>query len=106
MYGFSKEGPYGEKPAYDDIIQAKSGIVAAQGEFTGTPQYLATVLADKTTGLVGLSAIIAALYHREQSGEGQEIEVPMFETMVSYTMIEHMYGKTFSPPEGDRKSVV
>ncbi|MCM3569018.1 CaiB/BaiF CoA-transferase family protein [Neobacillus mesonae] len=100
MYGFSKEGPYGDKPAYDDIIQAQSGIAAAQGEITGEPQYLATVLADKTTGLVGLSSILAALYHRERSGEGQEIEVPMFETMVAYTMIEHMYGKTFSPTEG------
>jgi crotonobetainyl-CoA:carnitine CoA-transferase CaiB-like acyl-CoA transferase len=100
MYGFSKEGPYGKRPAYDDIIQAESGIVAAQGQLTGTPQYLATVVADKTTGLVGLSSILAALFHREKSGEGQEIEVPMFETMVSYTMIEHMYGKTFSPPEG------
>ncbi|MBM4763215.1 CoA transferase [Bacillus sp. B15-48] len=100
MYGFSKEGPYGERPAYDDIIQGESGIAAAQGEVTGTPQYLATVLADKTTGLVGLSAILSALYHREKTGEGQEIEVPMFETMVSYTMIEHLYGKTFTPPEG------
>ncbi|WP_085990909.1 CaiB/BaiF CoA transferase family protein [Oceanobacillus senegalensis] len=100
MYGFSKEGPYGGRPAYDDIIQAESGVAAAQGEITGTPQYLATVLADKTTGLVGLSSIIAAIYYREKSGEGQEIEVPMFETMVSYTMLEHMYGKTFSPPIG------
>jgi crotonobetainyl-CoA:carnitine CoA-transferase CaiB-like acyl-CoA transferase len=100
MYGFSKEGPYGERPAYDDIIQAASGIVAAQGEMTGTPQYIATVLADKTAGLVGLSSILAALYHRERNCEGQEIEVPMFETMVSYNMIEHMYGETFSPPIG------
>ncbi|TQR12274.1 CaiB/BaiF CoA transferase family protein [Psychrobacillus soli] len=100
MYGFSKEGPYGERPAYDDIIQGASGIAAAQGEVSGAPQYLATVLADKTAGLVGLSSILAAIYRRELSGEGQEIEVPMFETMVSYTMMEHMYGKTFSPPIG------
>ncbi|MFS0646713.1 CaiB/BaiF CoA transferase family protein [Siminovitchia sp. 179-K 8D1 HS] len=100
MYGFSKEGPYGDKPAYDDIIQAASGIAAAQGQITGHPQYLATVLADKTAGLVGLSAILSALYHRERSGVGQEIEVPMFETMVSYTMMEHMYGETFSPAIG------
>lgn len=100
MYGFSKEGPYGDKPAYDDIIQAASGVAAAQGQITGQPQYLATVLADKTAGLVGLSAILSALYHRERSGAGQEIEVPMFETMVSYMMMEHMYGETFSPAIG------
>lgn len=100
MYGFSNDGPYAGRPAYDDIIQGASGIAAAQGEITGAPQYLATVLADKTAGLIGLSSILAAIYHREVSGKGQEIEVPMFETMVSYTMIEHMYGKTFSPPIG------
>jgi len=100
MYGFSKDGPYSKKPAYDDIIQGASGIAAAQGQISGEPQYLATVLADKTAGLVGMSSIIAALYHREKSGEGQEIEVPMFETMVSYSMIEHMYGETFTPPLG------
>jgi len=100
MYGFSKEGPYGEKPAYDDIIQAASGVAAAQGQITGNPQYLATVLADKTAGLMGLSAILAVVYHRERNGGGQEIEVPMFETMVSYTMMEHMYGETFSPAIG------
>lgn len=100
MYGFSKDGPYGDKPAYDDIIQAASGVAAAQGQITGSPQYLATVLADKTAGLVGLSAILSALYQRERSGVGQEIEVPMFETMVSYTMMEHMYGETFAPAIG------
>ncbi|KQL35729.1 MULTISPECIES: CoA transferase [Bacillaceae] len=100
MYGFSKEGPYGDKPAYDDIIQAASGIVSAQGKVSGSPQYLATVLADKTAGLVGLSSILAALLYRQQKGVGQEIEVPMFETMVSYNMIEHMYGETFIPAKG------
>ncbi|MBP2075859.1 CaiB/BaiF CoA transferase family protein [Oceanobacillus polygoni] len=100
MYGFSKKGLYKDKPAYDDIIQAASGIAAAQGKITGDPQYLATVLADKTAGLFGLSAILSALYHREQNGYGQEIEVPMFETIVSYTMLEHMYGKTYSPALG------
>lgn len=97
-YGFRKDGPYGSKPAYDDIIQGASGLAAAQGEMTGVPQYMATVLADKTTGLMAANAILAALYHREQTGEGQHIEVPMFETMISYTLIEHIYGLAFDPP--------
>lgn len=100
MYGFSKEGPYGEKPAYDDIIQGAAGVAAAQGQMTGQPQYLSSLMADKTAGLVGVSAIIAALFHREKCGEGQEIEVPMFETIISYNMIEHMYGETFTPAIG------
>ncbi|MBO0959995.1 CoA transferase [Neobacillus sp. MM2021_6] len=97
-YGFSKKGPYREKPAYDDMIQGASGLAALQGEVAGTPQYMATVLADKTTGLMMMNAILAALYSRERTGEGQEIEVPMFETMISYSLVEHMYGLTFDPP--------
>ncbi|SEI90660.1 Crotonobetainyl-CoA:carnitine CoA-transferase CaiB [Bhargavaea ginsengi] len=101
MYGFSEDGPYAGRPAYDDIIQAASGMASAQGKINGQPQYLATVLADKTTGLIGLSSVLAALYQREVSGIGQEIEVPMFESMVGYTMTEHLYGKTYNPPLGD-----
>jgi crotonobetainyl-CoA:carnitine CoA-transferase CaiB-like acyl-CoA transferase len=99
-YGFGKDGPYGSKPSYDDIIQGASGLAAAQGKMTGTPQYLSTVIADKTTGLIALNAILAALLHRTETGSGQEIEVPMFESMVAYTMVEHMYGQTFVPPLG------
>jgi crotonobetainyl-CoA:carnitine CoA-transferase CaiB-like acyl-CoA transferase len=101
LYGFSKKGSYNDKPAYDDIIQAGSGIASVQGEMNGEPQYLSSLMADKTTGLIGLSTIIAALLYREKTGEGQEVEVPMFESMVSFSMIEHMYGHTFSPPIGD-----
>lgn len=99
-YGFSKNGPYGSKPSYDDIIQGASGLAAAQGEMTGTPQYMASALADRITGLMMLNSILAALVHREKTGEGQHIEVPMFETMTFYTMIEHFYGLTFDPPLG------
>jgi crotonobetainyl-CoA:carnitine CoA-transferase CaiB-like acyl-CoA transferase len=100
-YGFSKDGPYATKPAYDDIIQGASGLVASQEAMTGTPQYMATVLADKTTGIMASNAIMAALFYRLQTGEGQNIEVPMFETMVSYNMIEHLYGLAFEPPLGN-----
>jgi len=101
MYGYSKDGSYSENPAYDDIIQAASGVAATQGKMTGHPQYLSALVADKTAGLFGVNAIIAALYHRERTGVGQKIEVPMFETLVSYNMIEHMYGHTFLPPLGE-----
>jgi crotonobetainyl-CoA:carnitine CoA-transferase CaiB-like acyl-CoA transferase len=97
-YGFSSDGPYGNKPAYDDVIQGVSGLAAAQQELSGSPQYMGTVLADKTTGLMMVNAILAALYFREKFGEGQNIEVPMFESMTSYNLIEHLYGLTFDPP--------
>ncbi len=99
-YGYSKQGPYGPKGALDDSIQAVSGIAALQEMVLGEPRYLPTVVADKTTGLYVVQAILAALFHRERTGEGQEIEVPMFESMVSWLMVEHLWGQTFEPPMG------
>lgn len=100
-YGFSERGPYRGRPAYDDIIQAACGIAALQRNSDGEPRYANTVLADKTVGLHVLAAITMALYERERSGEGQAIEVPMFETMVPFMMLEHLAGATFSPSEGE-----
>jgi len=99
-YGFGQDGPYANKPAYDDMIQGVSGIAALQSQLMGRPGYLPTVIADKATGLTVVYAISMALFHRERSGEGQEIKVPMFETMVQFQMLEHLYGEHFIPPIG------
>jgi len=99
-YGYSKKGPYGDRGALDDSIQAASGIAMLMKEVYGEPRYLPTVLADKTTGMAVVNAVTAALFHRERTGEGQEIEVPMFETMVSFVMAEHLWGQSFEPPLG------
>jgi crotonobetainyl-CoA:carnitine CoA-transferase CaiB-like acyl-CoA transferase len=100
-YGFSEDGPYAGRPAYDDIIQAMSGIAALQGHNNPDgPRYVNTILADKLTGLTATYAIAMALYERERSGKGQSIEVPMFETLVSFVMIEHLAGETFFPAQG------
>ncbi|WP_232495252.1 CaiB/BaiF CoA transferase family protein [Novosphingobium kaempferiae] len=101
MYGFARNGPYRDYPAYDDIVQAASGIVDLQARLSGgQPTYAATVIADKVAGLTGAYSVIAALYAREKTGIGQEIEVPMFETLVSFAMVEHLCGSLFVPPEG------
>ena len=97
-YGFRARGPYGTKPAYDDVIQAAAGLASLQASLVGEPRYLPTIVADKTSSLAVLSAVLAALFHRERTGEGQAIEVPMFETVVAYVMVEHLYGETFVPP--------
>ena len=97
-YGFSEKGPYAGQPAFDDIIQAMSGIAALQGHNgEAGPEYVNTIIADKAAGLTAAYAIAMALYERERSGVGQAIEVPMFETIVSFTLLEHMAGETFVP---------
>ena len=97
-YGFGAAGPYGEKPAYDDIIQAASGVAAAQASLLGEPRYVPTIVADKTSSMTVLVAVLAALYHKARTGEGQTVEVPMFESMAAWVMVEHLYGETFVPP--------
>ncbi|MCC5870132.1 MAG: CoA transferase [Gammaproteobacteria bacterium] len=99
-YGYGKNGPYGAKGALDDSIQAVSGIAMLNEMVLGEPRYLPTVVADKTTAMAVVQAVTAALFHRERTGQGQEIEVPMFETMVYFVMAEHLWGNTFEPPIG------
>ncbi len=99
-YGFSASGPYGDKPAYDDMIQAAAGVAALQGDGREAPEYVRSVFADKVTGLTVTWAVMAALLHRERTGEGQELEVPMFETMVGFNMIEHGMGLLYDKPRG------
>jgi len=99
-YGYSRRGPDGDKPAYDDTIQAECGIPHLQQLMTGKPDFMATIIADKVAGLTGLYATMMALFHRERTGEGQEVEVSMFETMASFMLTEHASGMLFEPPLG------
>lgn len=98
--GFGESGPDAGKPAFDDVIQAASGIASLMGNETGKPDYAPTLLADKTCGLALANAVLAALLHRERTGQGQLVEVPMLETMVAFTMAEHLGGLSFEPPIG------
>jgi crotonobetainyl-CoA:carnitine CoA-transferase CaiB-like acyl-CoA transferase len=101
MFGFGQGGRYREKPAYDSIIQGSTGVAALHHRATGEPRYLPMVIADKTVGLIAVQMILMALFHRERTGEGQSIEIPMFENMAAFVLQEHMYMKTFLPPRGD-----
>ncbi len=97
-YGFRAAGPYGNKPAYDDVIQAASGVASLQAALAGEPRYVPTIVADKTSSMTVLAAVLAALYYKSRTGEGQEVEVPMLESMAAWVMVEHLYGETFVPP--------
>jgi crotonobetainyl-CoA:carnitine CoA-transferase CaiB-like acyl-CoA transferase len=99
-YGYGKQGPYGVRGALDDSIQSASGIAMLNEMVLGEPRYLPTVVADKNTALACVYAVTAALFYRERHGVGQEIEVPMFESMVYWVMAEHLWGMTFEPPMG------
>ncbi|MGU3493936.1 CaiB/BaiF CoA transferase family protein [Xanthobacteraceae bacterium A53D] len=100
IVGFGQDGPYRDRPAYDDVIQAASGWAALEQQASGEARYAPTIVADKVTGLHASNAITAALLYRATSGRGQAVEVPMFETTVSFLMVEHLAGLTYRPPEG------
>lgn len=99
--GFSKNGPYRDNGAVDDLLQSATGLAALIGRYNdGDPKYVPTVMMDKASGLMAVNAITMALLHRERTGEGQRVDVPMFEAMNYFMMVESLYGHTFEPPTG------
>ncbi len=99
--GYGAGGRYAGKPAYDDLIQGLSGIAGiTRDAWGGEPRYMPLAIADRTVGLYLANAISAALFHRERTGEGQAIEIPMFEVFAEYLLGDHLAGLTFDPPEG------
>jgi formyl-CoA transferase len=95
--GFGQSGPHKDKPAFDDIIQAACGLASLNSIGHEEPGYAPTLVADKTAGMALVNAVLAALFHRERTGRGQYVEVPMFETMVAFMLSEHLGGLTFRP---------
>lgn len=93
LHGFGEGGTYAGLPAYDDIIQALSGAADLMNRQSGRPGYFPTIAADKTCGQMAVHAILAALFQRERTGQGQVIEVPMFESTVSFLLVEHFYAR-------------
>lgn len=93
-------GPYAGRPAYDDVIQGMSGLADLMERQGGEMRYLPTIAADKTCAHVAAHAILAALLQRERTGQGAFVEIPMFESMVGFNLVEHLYGQHFEPPLG------
>ncbi len=99
--GFGR-GPYGDEPAYDDCIQAAAGLAWLNADDQGEPRYVRTVLCDKIAGLHLAFAVATGIAARERTGKGCHIEAPMFESMVSFLLIEQLSGQSFVPPLPDR----
>jgi crotonobetainyl-CoA:carnitine CoA-transferase CaiB-like acyl-CoA transferase len=99
-YGFGQAGPYRAKPAYDDAIQAASGLASLFAQRDGTPQYVPAAIADKLVGVTLSQAVALALVHRLRTGQGQFVEVPMFEVLVAFNLVEHINGAAYRPALG------
>ncbi len=100
--GFGQDGPYADLQAYDDVIQAATGTCSLLPRVDGNPapRYFPSLIADKVAGLYGTQAILAAVIHKLRTGEGQHVEVPMFECFANFMLEEHMQAMTFDPPNG------
>jgi crotonobetainyl-CoA:carnitine CoA-transferase CaiB-like acyl-CoA transferase len=97
--GFGQDGPWRARPAFDEIIQAASGFASAMGT-DEEPVFVPSLVGDKICGMALTSAVTAALLHRERTGEGQMVEVPMLETLAAFNSIEMFGGIAFVPPTG------
>ena len=97
--GFRKDGAYRDRPSFDDIIQGESGLAVLNGGAVGEPRYVPMAVSDKICGYVLASAIGMALFQRERNGEGQEVHVPMLETMVAFNLADHLWHGALAEPE-------
>ncbi|MBX9452850.1 MAG: CoA transferase [Mesorhizobium sp.] len=99
MFGYGQDGPYAARPAYDDLIQGGATIPFLFSRVNeGQPRYVPSAIADRVVGLAAVGAILASIVERERTGLGQRVDIPMFETMVSFVLGDHMGGLTFEPP--------
>jgi crotonobetainyl-CoA:carnitine CoA-transferase CaiB-like acyl-CoA transferase len=101
MVGYDPRGPYAARPAYDDLIQGAIGLPSlAVAAGSDEPRYVPLTVADYFVGITGTTAILGALHHRERTGRGQELTIPMFETMAQLVLAVHLGGRSFEPPIG------
>jgi crotonobetainyl-CoA:carnitine CoA-transferase CaiB-like acyl-CoA transferase len=101
--GYDDAGPYAGLQAFDDLIQSASGACGLEQLVDPNAAFrpLPSIVADKTCGLFAVIATLAALRHRDQTGEGQYVAVPMLETFTGYMMAEHLYNQTYVPATGN-----
>ncbi|MFI5588518.1 CaiB/BaiF CoA transferase family protein [Amycolatopsis sp. NPDC051758] len=98
--GFRADSDRAGNAAYDETVQASSGLVDVANRALGEPVYLPTIIGDKVSALTITYSVLAALVHRDKTGEGQQIEIPMTDTLIAFNLVEHLAGHTYEPAEG------
>ncbi len=100
--GFGSDGPYAGRQAYDDLIQVATGTTSLATRVDGDPRprYMPSLIADKVAGLSAAYATMGAVIHKLRTGNGQFVEVPMFEAFAHFMLKDHLAGKSFDPPVG------
>jgi crotonobetainyl-CoA:carnitine CoA-transferase CaiB-like acyl-CoA transferase len=102
LMGYGESGPYAGKPAYDDLIQGFCALPALVAQAAGgEPRYVPMTVVDRVVGINAAHAILAAVLRRDRTGEGQSVELPMFETMAQFVLGDHLGGRSFEPPTGE-----
>jgi crotonobetainyl-CoA:carnitine CoA-transferase CaiB-like acyl-CoA transferase len=98
--GYGTDGPYSGRPTYDSVVQAATGMAGLMQERDGEPAYMPMLICDHVAGEIAAGAILSALLERKVSGQGSSLEVPMFETMATFVLQEHLAQHSFAPPVG------
>jgi len=94
--GFRQDGPWRDRPAYDDAIQGMSGMASLFAANAGEPRYVPMAFADKLSGVALASAIGMALFRRERTGRGEAVHLPMYETVLNFNLLDHMWTETLA----------
>ena len=103
--GYRQDGPRRDDPAFDDVVQGESGIAALVAQVIGEPRYYPTVIVDKFCGYMLASSIGMALFHRERTGQGQEVQVPMYETILSFNYLGSPVERSIRSADGSRRGL-
>jgi crotonobetainyl-CoA:carnitine CoA-transferase CaiB-like acyl-CoA transferase len=98
--GFASTSKRADAGAIDDVIQSAAGFAALNADRDGVPRLVESLVADKLAGVSLACAVLAGLYRQKSTGEGGAIDLPMFETLASFLLVEHLQGQTFVPPKG------
>ena len=102
LMGYGDTGPYAGKPAYDDLIQGICALPTIVAQTGGEgPRYVPLTVVDRIVGINAAHVILAAVLGRDRTGEGQSVELPMFETMAQFVLGDHLGGRSFDPPIGE-----